>query len=247
MLKEQQETRSALVNDFLGSVQNEIYGLVNEALSDTLASIKKNDSLTSRSVVQLKNVVEKLSNLNFWGDRRLDTIKDEIQSLLDRPQKQRSAAIATTVLEELSYQARVANLDLQSLRDDPIIPPSLTQSFDNLLPVKRLDTSAQRPAQEGYDKLAQINGWAGQEIKVSDPSVDDVFQNTSNSDLVWDGSVGKYVTEEESLNNSKNFLEGIGFNFEPVAKTQAELDQYIKEETTPPTRPAQRRSVSKLF
>lgn len=118
VITEQREAREALVSDFLSSVQGELYGLVNEALSDTLASIKKNDSLSSRSVVQLKRVVAQIGDLNFWGDKRLETIQQEITALLERPSKTRSTTLATMVLDELSYQVRVANMGIESLRNE---------------------------------------------------------------------------------------------------------------------------------
>jgi hypothetical protein len=236
VLREQQETRSALVNEFLGSVQNELYSLINEALSDTLASLRKNESLNSRSVVQLKNVVKSISDLNFWGDRRIETIRDEIQALLDRPSKTRSAALATSVLEELSYQARAANIDLQSLRDDPIIPPSVTSSLDlkpiaqrvALAPAMEEYMSGSAPAQEGYDKLASANQWPAAQ---------------QESDLVWYGPTGEYITQDESNKRSRQALAAMGIEFTDPAPAAQRDDPVIA--FVPPS--AKRAPARKLF
>lgn len=114
VLRDQEQARQELVTGFVTSVQGELFGLVNEALQDVLGAIKTGGNLQSRSVVQLKGVVEKLGQLNFWQDKRLELIQQEIMALLDRPKGgKRDSDMDRAILQELQTQAKVVLMQLE--------------------------------------------------------------------------------------------------------------------------------------
>lgn len=111
VIAQQQQARERVVGEFVTGVQAELFGLVNTALEDTLTSIKSNGNLQARSVVQLKNLVEKISTLNFWQDKRLETIQAEISALVGNSGK-RDTQLSTALLEELQYQTKLVLVGL---------------------------------------------------------------------------------------------------------------------------------------
>lgn len=120
VLEEQQNTRQALVNDFLTSVQSEIFTLINESMGDVLAAIDNGSSgaIAGRSSVQLRNLIDKLVDLNFWNDPRVDLMREKITELLDRAPSVRDSSLTRATLEEIKSRARVAILTLE--RAQPI-------------------------------------------------------------------------------------------------------------------------------
>jgi hypothetical protein len=212
VIAEQEQARQSLVQDFLGSVQEELYGLVNESLSDVLASIKKNDSLGSRSIVQLKTVVTQISQLNFWGDRRLETIKEELDALLARPSKTRSAGLASNILEELSYQTRVAAIAIASARsqdDSIVLPQAVTQPLE-LLAGKTQGLDLTQP----------------KEIKAS--SWQDVQSGLEDAQARYDALTP--AQQEEQDNKTQDILDRLAGSVTPVPAVNKPLAQMSTEE-----------------
>jgi hypothetical protein len=107
VIQDTEIARRELIDGFISSIQSEVYTLVNTVLTDVLGSIEKNAQLQSRSVVQLKNLVEKVSALNFWGDKRLEMIQSEIESLLSVGSSKRDLGLNQQVLRELQLQSKV--------------------------------------------------------------------------------------------------------------------------------------------
>lgn len=107
VIEQAQQARQELVSGFVASVQSELYTLVNDALGDVLESIKSNGSLHSRSVAQLKGIVERIGDLNFWQDRKLETIQGEILKMCDTPSERRDLSLNTDILRELALQCRM--------------------------------------------------------------------------------------------------------------------------------------------
>ncbi len=67
--REQKEERS---DQFFTTVITQLRGLLYDATTNVLASLKKHERLQPRAVVQLRNPVENLGLLNFYGDKDVE-------------------------------------------------------------------------------------------------------------------------------------------------------------------------------
>lgn len=148
VLEEQNNTRQTLINEFLSNVQSEVFTLINESMSDVLAAIDNNNgALAGRSSVQLRNLVERLNDLNFWNDPRVDLMREKITELLDRAPSQRDQALTRATLDEIASRSRAAVLTIE--RQAPIslaaaAAPTLAVQAPQQAP--RLNLSPARPS-----------------------------------------------------------------------------------------------------
>lgn len=108
VLEEQARVQSEEVTGFIKSIQAEVYALVNESLSAVLSTAQDKSFLQSRSIVQLRGLVEKLSQLNFWGDGKLEIIKQEISAMLDKEPSKRNFAIDQSLLSAMQEEVQLA-------------------------------------------------------------------------------------------------------------------------------------------
>lgn len=158
VLEDQERARAELVNGFVTSVQSELYGLVNQALGDVLSSIQSNGALQSRSVVQLKGIVEKIGTLNFWQDRRLETIQQEIMAMLDRPAAKRDLDLDSSLLAEMQNETKFMLYKLEQVERGDLSIRTETQSKAPALPATDRVKLAPAPSLPGLPAMAPSNG-----------------------------------------------------------------------------------------
>jgi len=86
--------KEELVDGFLKDVVAQLRGLVYEATTDVLAAMKQQGSLPPRSVAQLRNLVDRVKALNFYGDEDVEEMVNKITFALgDRAADRDTAAI----------------------------------------------------------------------------------------------------------------------------------------------------------
>lgn len=72
------QQKEEMVDGFLRDVVVQLRSLVYDATTDVLAAIQRNQSLPPRSVVQLKNMVDQVKSLNFYGDEEIERMVKRI-------------------------------------------------------------------------------------------------------------------------------------------------------------------------
>jgi hypothetical protein len=98
--------KEQVVDSFLRDVVAQLRTLVYEAATDVLTSLQKNGRLHSRSVVQLRNLVEQVERLNFAGDADLDGMLAGVRVQLDLAAEDRSVREVERVLRDVAVVTR---------------------------------------------------------------------------------------------------------------------------------------------
>lgn len=102
-----------MVDGFLRDVGSQLNGLIFDACRDVLKALKEKQSLHSRSVVQLKNMIEQVSSLNFTGDENVAGMVEKVRrEILAQQASDRNTGSLERVLGELVIASRSALLDL---------------------------------------------------------------------------------------------------------------------------------------
>jgi hypothetical protein len=110
-------TRKAQMDDFLGAIVVQMRAAIYEAVTDVLATIQKREEqdLGPRSIVQLKNLIEQISLLNFTNDEEVRRILTQVQTMLELSpeRRRRSAADIQTKLRDIATVVRATLIDLE--------------------------------------------------------------------------------------------------------------------------------------
>jgi hypothetical protein len=101
------------IQQFVNEVQGQIRTYVYDATISCLEVLEKNDGrLGSNSTKQLKNLVQRCSEMVFWEDPDLETRVREIGALVDIPSAQRSPTAVRQALQQLGAASRLVLLEL---------------------------------------------------------------------------------------------------------------------------------------
>jgi hypothetical protein len=106
VLRQARDQKEKLVTGFVADVAGQLRSLVYEALSDVQRSLDRNGKLHSRSVVQVRNLVEQLERLNFIGDRDIDQAVARMRQIVDQPAEQRELADVSATIREIRAMTR---------------------------------------------------------------------------------------------------------------------------------------------
>ena len=146
VLEEQAATRQQLVNEFLNNVQSEVFTLINSSMVDVLAAIDNNNgALAGRSSVQLRNLIERLNDLNFWNDPRVELMTEKITEILDRSPAQRDQSLTRATIDEIASRSRQAILTIE--RQAPInvsVPAATLPAFNAAAAAPRVNLATPR-------------------------------------------------------------------------------------------------------
>jgi hypothetical protein len=104
--------KEQVVDSFLRDVVAQLRTLVYEAATNVLASIQKNGHLHSWSVVQLRNLVEQVAQLNFVGDADLEAMVAGVQVQLDLAAGDRSVHEVERALRDVAVVTRATLIGL---------------------------------------------------------------------------------------------------------------------------------------
>lgn len=78
------QQKEELISGFLYDILGQLRTLVYQASTDVLSSIKKNGTLQPRSIVQLRNLIDQVNNLNFFGDSEIDKMIARLRLIIDQ-------------------------------------------------------------------------------------------------------------------------------------------------------------------
>ena len=113
VVEKAQEQKKRLIDDFLTTVVSHLRAIIYDATTNVLAALKKHETLPPRSVVQLKNLVEQISLLNFYNDRDAERIMNALKSLIDQPREKRDLVVIEQRLREIATVMRASLLNLE--------------------------------------------------------------------------------------------------------------------------------------
>ena len=116
VLEKARKDKTELVDGFIADLTRQLRGLVYNATTDVLASIQNNKQLHPRSVIQLRNLVETVKGMNFFGDRETDVMLARVQSAISTKVDDRSIEAIEQSLREI---ATVTRASLIALGDEP--------------------------------------------------------------------------------------------------------------------------------
>lgn len=106
VVEQARRKKERVVDSFLRDVVAQLRTSVYEVVTDVLASLHKNGRLHSRSVVQLRNMIEQVEQLNFAGDVALDTMLAGVRAELNVAAQHRSVREIETALQDIAVVTR---------------------------------------------------------------------------------------------------------------------------------------------
>ncbi len=115
--RQAQQEKKAVIDSFLSALVGQMRTLIYDATTDVLATIQKHGdgTFSPRSVVQLKNLIAQVKQLDFYGDQEVETMLSKVQAIvgLDSAARKRSLSEITTQLRAIATVTRATLLDLQ--------------------------------------------------------------------------------------------------------------------------------------
>ena len=111
VVEQARRQKEELVDGFLRDLVVQLRSLVYEATTDVLAAIKRNDRLPPRSVVQLRNLVEQVRSLNFYGDQEIEAMINRVAFQVDGVQDRNLAEIQSS-LRDIATVVRASLIGL---------------------------------------------------------------------------------------------------------------------------------------
>ncbi|GHO51403.1 hypothetical protein KSX_95660 [Ktedonospora formicarum] len=113
VVRRAREQKEQQIDLFFTTIISQLRGLLYDATTNVLASLKTRERLQPRAVVQLKNLVEHLQQLNFYGDRDVEIAMRLIKDLVDRPREKRDLALIDQRLRQIATVMRSTLLALE--------------------------------------------------------------------------------------------------------------------------------------
>ena len=110
---EARQKKQQMIDGFLADLVKQLRATIYEATTDILATMQKNQGkLHPRSVVQLRNLIEQVGQMNFFGDTETDAMIRRVRSIFDQRPEIRNAADLQIALRDVAIITRASLLDL---------------------------------------------------------------------------------------------------------------------------------------
>lgn len=106
VLEQARQDKERLVTGFIADVAAQLRTLTFEALSDVHKSLNRNGKLHSRSIVQVRNLIDQLTRLNFVNDPDIERVINQLRAIADTPADSRDIAQVQDVIRELRTATR---------------------------------------------------------------------------------------------------------------------------------------------
>ncbi len=106
LVRKAREQKQEMIDNFLSSLLTQIRTLTYDAVTSVLASIQEQETLQGRPVIQLKNLIEQLKTMNFYGDQDIDTILTLLHSIIEMPARERDIPEITRQLRAIATLTR---------------------------------------------------------------------------------------------------------------------------------------------
>lgn len=117
VLAEARTRKQELIDGFLSDLAVQLRSTVYNACTDVLAAMQRNDGkLHPRSVVQLRNLMEQVARLDFFGDADVGPMMEQVRQAFDTAAEHRNH---DQIWEVLSDVATVTRQSLLALGQDP--------------------------------------------------------------------------------------------------------------------------------
>lgn len=120
LLTQEREQKKTMIDSFLSALVAQLRSLIYEVATDVLATLQKrtDGKFSPRSLVQLKNLVRQVSQLNFYEDAEIERLLSQVQRIVDQSPEARQRSIAE-IGQRLRDIATVARSTLLSLDEEP--------------------------------------------------------------------------------------------------------------------------------
>ena len=110
---EARKKKQEMIDGFLRDLVNQLRATIYEATTDILATMSKNQGkLHPRSVVQLRNLIDQVGQINFFGDTETDAMIRRVRSIFEKRPEARNVADLQTTLRDVAIITRASLLDL---------------------------------------------------------------------------------------------------------------------------------------
>lgn len=112
VIAEAKAQKQALVDGFMRDIVAQLRSLIYDAAMSVAETTARNGSLHPRSVVALQTVVERVRQLNFFGDPDSDKMIAQLQAIVDQPAETRDASEIQGALQQVMIVTRQSLLTL---------------------------------------------------------------------------------------------------------------------------------------
>lgn len=113
VVAEARRRKQELVDGFLSDLVKQLRGLVYESCVNVLEAMQANEGkLGPRSVVQLRNLTDQISRLNFFDDAEMSAAAAQVRAALGANAETRSARQIAATLRDIATVARATLIDL---------------------------------------------------------------------------------------------------------------------------------------
>jgi hypothetical protein len=113
VVAEARRKKQQLIDTFLKDVVVQLRTTIYEATTEVLKTMQKNQGkLHPRSVVQLKNLIEQIGSLNFFGDEESTRMIARVRETFERRPEARNAEDIRSALQDVAIVTRASLIDL---------------------------------------------------------------------------------------------------------------------------------------
>lgn len=105
VVAEAQAQKERVVDEFLTAITGELRQRTYDVMQQALLTVRKNGQLQARTVVALRNWIDTVRALNFYGDREIENFIAPIQATLNASPGNRSIEAITATLKDISDMA----------------------------------------------------------------------------------------------------------------------------------------------
>jgi Protein of unknown function (DUF3150) len=104
------------IDAFFTSIVAQLRSLIYDAVTNVLASMQEQETLQGRPVIQLRNLIEQIRSLNFYGDGDVDQVIERLQAIIEQPARERNIA---DIMRQLRAIATTTRGTLLALGEQP--------------------------------------------------------------------------------------------------------------------------------
>lgn len=114
ILDKARQEKETQVTTFMRDLVAQLRTLVYEASTDILGTMQKNEKLHPRSIVQIRNLIDTVGQMNFFGDGEIDQMIDRVRREMDavRISETKSTASMQNALEAVATLTRETLINL---------------------------------------------------------------------------------------------------------------------------------------
>ena len=119
-LRLQAQERLSMLDTFCTTLVSQLRSQTYDAMCNVLTTLQRRsgESLAAQSVKQLKNLLERVKGLNFYGDPEVDRMMQQVQEIVDLSPEARKRSVRD-IQEKLRQIATVTRASLLDLEEEP--------------------------------------------------------------------------------------------------------------------------------